>query len=61
MEKKIKLPRKRKKRYIKELGSLSYMSVRIVFEVLYEEDKTISRRFENLSVVNNKIVVNYSY
>lgn len=34
---KIKLPRKRKKRMVKELGAQTYFSQQIISEILYEE------------------------
>ena len=40
---KNKLPRKRKKAYIKKHGSLGYMSMQIANEVMFEEKGTLQR------------------
>ena len=54
--KKIKLPRKRKKAYIKAKDRLDYMSIQITNEVLYE-GKPIKRhtKFAEYAIIDNGI------
>lgn len=53
--KKIKLPRKRKKACIKAIGSINYMGIKMVNEIL--EDK----RFPEYKMINgrNKLIKNW--
>jgi len=62
MEMKIKLPRKRKKAYIKEKGKPEYLGMRLCNEILYEE-KPIKKhtRFPNYKVIDNKIVILFNW
>ena len=50
--KKIKLPRKRKKAYIKAYSRSEYHMHRILGEVLSEEDRTLADRFYDMRTPN---------
>jgi hypothetical protein len=54
---KIKLPRKRKKAYIKRFGAVSYFGVRITSEILAEENVKAANKFPKYKVVNGRFVV----
>jgi hypothetical protein len=43
--KKVKLPRKRKKRFIKELGLTNYIAYQVIAEIVFEKHDEIDNRF----------------
>lgn len=54
---KIKLPRKRKKRLIKTIGSLNYMYAQKVNELLVELGKKDGHKFPISKVKNNRVIL----
>jgi len=63
---KIKLPRKRKKEYMKRHGRSDYFGVRILNEILLEEAKTVKQarkavKFPCLVDVNNRVILRFNY
>jgi hypothetical protein len=55
--KKIKLPRKRKKRLIKAIGSTNYMGAQIVNEILSEEGRKDAHKFPIFKVERNRVII----
>lgn len=61
--KKIKLPRRRKKAYIKTNGSLTYMSSQIVSEMMIQDGDTSQNwfKFPELKMVGRKCVTIFNW
>lgn len=54
---KIKLPRKRKKRFIKALGRISYLSAQLMGEILRDEGKKDAHKFPVLLFRNKRVLI----
>lgn len=59
---KIKLPRKRKKAFIKAHGSTEYMAAQICNELKFEEEPIKKwTKFPEFSILRNKIIIHFNW